>query len=74
MYVVGAQKTRLRETVLFSTKNEGLKLSIRKYSQFYAEMFCFSGSMCITIVLQSMVTSFASNKRNCKSHCRPNAK
>ena len=58
----------------FQHKKWRFKLSIRKYSQFYATMFCFSGSMCITIVLQSMVTSCASNKRNCKSHCRPNAK
>ena len=38
---MGTQKNRLNETVLLSTQNifSMLKLWVRKYKQFYAEMF-----------------------------------
>ena len=41
-YVVVLKKNRLNETVLFSTQNICLKLRVRKYLQFYAEIFCLS--------------------------------
>ena len=40
-YVVGTQKNRLDETVLLSTQNTCLNWWIRKYSQFYANYFCW---------------------------------
>ena len=40
-YVVGTQKNRLNETVLFSTQNVSLNLWVRKYLHFYAQKFLF---------------------------------
>ena len=45
-YVVGTQKNRLDETVLFSTPNICSKLWVRKYLQFYSENFCSSKPVC----------------------------
>ena len=39
---MGTQKNRLNETVLLSTQNICLTLWVRKYLQFYTEMFCLS--------------------------------
>ena len=41
-YVVGTQKNCLNEIVLLSTQNICLKVWVRKYLQFYAELFCLS--------------------------------
>ena len=50
-YVVGTQKNRLNETVLFTTQSIYLKLLVRKYIQFYAENFCLSKPMIKGIIL-----------------------
>ena len=38
---MGTQKNRLNETVLLSTQNRCYILLVRKYLQFYAEIFCY---------------------------------
>ena len=42
---MGTQKNRLNETVILSTQNICLILWVRKYLQFYAEIFCLSKSV-----------------------------
>ena len=39
---MGSQKNHPNETVLLSTQNICQNLWVRKYSQFYAEIFCLS--------------------------------
>ena len=46
-YVVGTQKNRLNETVLFSSSNICLNLWVRKYLQFYAVNLCLSKPMVV---------------------------
>ena len=50
-YVVGTQKNRFNEMVLLSTKNICYKLYLRKYLQFYAEIFCLPKPMFIVCVV-----------------------
>ena len=39
---MGTQKNRLNETVLLSTQNICLILWVRKYLQFYVDLFCLN--------------------------------
>ena len=52
---MGTQKNRLNETVLLSTKNICLKLWVRKYLQFNAEMFCYLNLCSTTMTVCSAV-------------------
>ena len=54
-YVVGTQKNRLNETVLLSTQNICSKLWIKKYLQFYAENFCLSKPVSLTVKFMKRV-------------------
>ena len=45
---MGTQKNRLNETVLLSTQNLCLNCLVRKYLQFYAQIYCLSTPLLYT--------------------------
>ena len=58
-YVVGTQKNRLDEMVLFGNQNICYKLWVRTYLQFYAKKFCLSKPMVLVYDVLSALSRVA---------------
>ena len=63
-YVVGTQKNRLNETVLLKHPKHIFKLTDKKIIVFYAEKFCLTGPMVMSIYWLTRTTRWSQVKCN----------